>query len=250
LVAGIAHELNNPIHFVYGNVGFLDDYFRKLVALVDHYESSPELPDPVRARAAAYAAEIDYDFLRADWARLLASIRAGAERSAAIVADLKTFSRPQVGKLEDVDLVAGIDITLNLLASLLRDKIAVERSIEPGLRVRGRGGQIQQVLMNLLTNAAQACGDRGTIHLDARRHDGGVRIAVRDTGPGVPEAVRGQIFDPFFTTKDVGEGTGLGLAISTRIVKAHGGRLDLVSPPGEGAEFVVWLPNEPPPDET
>jgi signal transduction histidine kinase len=154
-----------------------------------------------------------------------------------------------VGRLEEVNLVAGLDTTLNLLASLLRDRIAVERDLEPDLRIRGRGGQIQQVLMNLLTNAAQACGDGGgTIWVRAHRDGDGVRISVRDSGPGVPEAVRGHIFDPFFTTKEVGEGTGLGLAISSRIVKSHGGRIELVSPPGQGAEFVVWLPREPPTD--
>jgi two-component system NtrC family sensor kinase len=249
LVAGIAHELNNPINFIYGNVGFLGDYFRQLIQLVDLYDGA-QLPPSVVEAAERYQREIDYAYLREDWERLLRSIRAGAERSAAIVADLKTFSRPQVGKLEEVDLVAGLQTTLNLLASLLRDRITVEKDLAPTLVVRCRGGQVQQVLMNLLTNAAQACGKGGTIWIGARTDGGGVRISIRDSGPGVPAEVRDKIFDPFFTTKDVGEGTGLGLPISLQIVKSHGGRLDLVSPPGRGAEFVVWLPNEPPPDES
>ena len=248
LVAGIAHELNNPINFVYGNVDFLGDYFRQLLKLVDIYESSLSLPEEVRAVADVYKSEIDYDFLRRDWERLLRSVRAGAERTAAIVTDLKTFSRPQVGNLEDVDLVAGLETTLNLLAPLLRDGVSVERDFWPLPLVRCRGGQVQQVLMNLLTNAVQACGAAGVVRVAVSSDGAGVRLTVRDSGPGVPDEVRGHIFDPFFTTKDVGEGTGLGLAISSRIVKAHGGRLELVSPPGEGAEFLVWLPLLPPPD--
>ena len=246
LVAGIAHELNNPINFVYGNVGFVGEYFRHLIRLVDIYEAST-MPDPVKEAAEEHKRLIDYEFLRSDWERLLRSVREGAERAAAIVADLKTFSRPQLGKLEEVDLVAGLQITLNLLAPVLRAGITVERDLAASLKLRCRGGQLQQVFMNLLGNAAHACGQRGTIYVSAHpTDDGGARIAVRDTGPGVPESERGKIFDPFFTTKEPGEGTGLGLSISAQIVKAHGGRIDLVSRPGEGAEFVVWLPREPP----
>jgi signal transduction histidine kinase len=254
LVAGIAHELNNPINFVYGNVDFLADYFRNLIRLIELYEAGA-LPDGMRDQAVELKKQIDYDFLVQDWERLLKSVRAGAERTAQIVAGLKTFSRPQIGKVEPTDLVAGLETTMNLLAPLLRDRITVHKTYAKVPLVKCRGGQVQQVFMNLLTNAAQAAGPGGEIFIDVRGLADGVCVTVRDTGPGVPADLAGKIFDPFFTTKDVGEGTGLGLAISQRIVRAHGGRIDLAptDPDRPGAEFVVWLPlvaaEAPPPAE-
>jgi signal transduction histidine kinase len=248
LVAGIAHELNNPINFVYGNVDFLAQYFRHLINLIAIYEAG-ELTEEARRKARDFKESIDFEFLMEDWERLLKSVRAGAERTAQIVAGLKAFSRPHVGRLEETDILAGLETTLHLLQPLLRDRVTVQRSFAPVPRIQCRGGQVQQVFMNLLTNAAQAAGPGGTIFLDARPDSAGVRVSVRDTGPGVPAELATKIFDPFFTTKDVGEGTGLGLAISQRIVRSHGGRIELSpTPPGAGAEFVVWLPRVPPPE--
>ena len=179
-----------------------------------------------------------------DWERLLKSVRAGAERTAQIVAGLKTFSRPQVGKIEETDLIAGLETTLNLLQPLLRDRVTVHASYAPVPRVRCRGGQVQQVFMNLLTNAAQAAGPGGEIYVSAVPDGDGVRVSVRDTGPGVPAELATKIFDPFFTTKDVGEGTGLGLAISAahRALARRRHRAACRPEPAQGAEFVVWLP--------
>jgi PAS domain S-box-containing protein len=246
LVAGIAHELNNPINFVYGNVDFLAEYFRSLIKLIELYDAA-ELPPEARARAEEFKRQIDFDFLVQDWERLLKSVRAGAERTAQIVAGLKTFSRPQIGKVEETDLVAGLETTMNLLAPLLRDRIVVHKRYDRIPMVRCRGGQVQQVFMNLITNAAQAAGPGGEIFVDVQKIADGVSVSIRDTGPGVPPELAGKIFDPFFTTKDVGEGTGLGLAISQRIVRAHGGRIELAPPDLQrpGAEFVVWLPLAP-----
>ncbi len=246
LVAGIAHELNNPINFVYGNVDFLAQYFRHLINLIAIYEAG-ELADETRRRAQELKDSIDFEFLMEDWERLLKSVRAGAERTAQIVAGLKAFSRPQVGKVEETDLIAGLETTLHLLQPLLRDRVTVHRQYAPIPRVRCRGGQVQQVFMNLLTNAAQAAGPGGEVFLTAVPEGPGVRVSVRDSGPGVPLELTTKIFDPFFTTKDVGEGTGLGLAISQRIVRSHGGRIELApSEAGRGAEFIVWLPLDPP----
>jgi signal transduction histidine kinase len=246
LVAGIAHELNNPINFVYGNVDFLAQYFRHLINLLAIYESA-DVAVEVRERAREFKETIDFEFLMEDWERLLKSVRAGAERTAQIVAGLKAFSRPQVGKIEETDVIAGLETTLHLLQPLMRDRVTVHKEYEPLPKVKCRGGQVQQVFMNLLTNAAQAAGPGGEIFIDARPDGEGVRVSVRDTGPGVPLELATKIFDPFFTTKDVGEGTGLGLAISQRIARSHGGRIELAARTvGQGAEFIVWLPLEPP----
>ena len=210
------------------------------------FEAAP-LSDETRQAAHEMKESIDFEFLMEDWERLLKSVRAGAERTAQIVAGLKAFSRPQVGKIEETDLIAGLETTLHLLAPMMRDRVTVHRLYSPLPKVQCRGGQIQQVFMNLLTNATQAAGPGGQIYIDARPEGDGVRVSVRDSGPGVPADLATKIFDPFFTTKDVGEGTGLGLAISQRIARSHGGRIDLGSrPAGQGAEFIVWLPLEPP----
>jgi signal transduction histidine kinase len=256
LVAGIAHELNNPINFVYGNVDFLGRYMEDLLSLVALYESgAAALPEELAARIAEHKQRMEFDFLIEDSRKLIRSIRSGAERTASIVRDLKVFSRTApVGStlaMQEADLVAGIETTLNLLAPLLRNRIRVITEFpEPRPRVTCQAGHINQVMMNILTNATQAIRGEGTItvrvELCGERRDQ-VRIAISDTGPGIPAEIQAKIFDPFFTTKDVGEGTGLGLAISESIVRAHGGTIAVESEgrEGTGATFIVTLPVRP-----
>src|SRR5262249_21648455 len=162
-------------------------------------------------------------FVRADSEKLLRSIRTGAERTATLVRDLRTFSRAGGAELEETDLAQGMDASLSLVAPLLKDRIVVERRYAPERpRVRCHAGHLNQVFMNLLTTAAQAIPGRGTIVIGIAPL-GADRITVRiaDSGPGVPAAIRHQIFDPFFTTKEVGAGVGLGLTISESIVRDH-----------------------------
>ncbi len=246
LVAGIAHELNNPINFIYGNVEFIDQYFRQVLQLLELYEKTP----PDEPEIAAFKAKVDFAYLQADWERLLRSVRAGAERTAQIVAGLRVFSRPQQGRLEETDLLSGLEASLQLIRPLLRDHVVVHCALDDLPPIHCRAVQIQQVLVNLLTNAVQAMGEQGgEIFLDGALDGEGVRLRVRDTGPGIAPAIAGKIFDPFFTTKEVGQGTGLGLAICQRIVQAHGGRLALV-PSETGATFELWLPIDPPLETT
>jgi signal transduction histidine kinase len=250
LVAGVAHELNNPINFVYGNVDFLGRYMDDLLSLVALYEEgAAALPAELAERVQRRKVEIEFDFLIGDSRKLIRSIRSGAERTASIVRDLKVFSRAGRGQLQEADLVAGIETTLNLLAPLLKNRIKVEKDFAwPHPRVICQAGHINQVMMNILTNAAQAIEGEGTIHVAIAPVPGldRVRIVIRDTGRGIEPEIQEKIFDPFFTTKDVGEGTGLGLALSESIVRAHGGTIDCVSAPGRGATFTVTLPVQPP----
>ncbi|MBI5480909.1 MAG: PAS domain-containing protein [Deltaproteobacteria bacterium] len=241
LVAGIAHELNNPINFVYGNVDFLAQYLRDLLALCDLYDRG-ELPDDTRRLADAHKRSIEYDFLRRDVEKLLRSIRAGAERTASIVRDLKTFSHAGTADYQPADILAGLETTLNLIHPLLKNRITVHRDFAALPKVDCQAGHLNQVFMNILTNAAQAVTGEGHIRITARQVGDRVRISVADSGPGIPAEVLPQIFEPFFTTKDVGLGTGLGLAISLGVIKAHGGSIDVESPPGKGATFTIELP--------
>jgi PAS domain S-box-containing protein len=248
LVAGIAHELNNPINFVYGNVEFLGRYFQDLLELMDLYDQA-EASAELRQRIEEKKREMEFDFMRDDSQKLLKSIRSGAERTAAIVRDLKAFSRVGSGRLQETNLVEGIETTLNLIAPLIKNRVRVHRHFAPETpSVFCHTGHINQVLMNVLTNAAQAVRGEGeiTVRLEPGA-PGWVRISVSDTGPGVAPEIRQKIFDPFFTTKDVGEGTGLGLTISEGIIRSHGGRISVLGEPGQGATFVIELPLRPPP---
>ncbi len=250
LVAGIAHELNNPINFVYGNVDFLGQYMEdllRLVALVD----GAALPSELRAALDALKAEVELDFLVADWRKLLRSIRAGAERTADIVADLKSFARTGGNELAETDIVGGIDTTLNLIGPLLKNRVEVRRRIAPGVpRVLCNAGHVNQVFMNILTNAAQAITGTGWIDVAIETVDDGaaIRVTICDSGPGIKPDLMEKISDPFFTTKEVGEGTGLGLWICANIVRAHGGSLRWANRAGAGAEFVVTIPVRGPSD--
>jgi two-component system NtrC family sensor kinase len=158
---------------------------------------------------------------------------------------LHNYSRGDDTVEREVNLDRSIDDSLDLLRHRLRD-VKIVKDVEPGLRIVGLPGQIDQVLMNLVTNAAQAIGARGgTITISARAKVDGVEVTVVDDGPGIPPEIRARIFDPFFTTKDVGEGSGLGLSIVHGIVERHGGRIDVESEVGKGTTFRLLLPHAP-----
>src|SRR5690606_24518722 len=217
LVAGVAHELNNPINFVYGNVDFVGQYLDDLIGLVSDI-GPDDLVSEARARFDETKQRIDFDYLVADSKKLINSIRSGAERTAAIVRDLRGFSRTSSGEMKETDVIAGIETTLNLISPLHRGRIEIERAYQPDLpKLICNAGPINQVFMNILTNAAQAIKGSGTIRISVgcgRENDCDVMIvSIQDTGAGIPAELMQKIRDPFFTTKDVGEGTGLGLWI-------------------------------------
>lgn len=250
LVAGIAHELNNPINFVYGNVDFLRQYMDDLLSIVDRVDRFPDLPANLRAELDQMKQAIEYDYLVQDSRKLIRSIRTGAERTAGIVRDLKNFSRTGGGDMQETDVIAGIETTLNLIAPLHRNRIEIRREYQPDLpKLVCNAGHIHQVFMNILTNAAQAIRGPGIIRIRVTTLDDPPRlqVAIGDTGEGIAKDVLERITDPFFTTKEVGEGTGLGLWISDSIVNAHGGTLTCDSEVGVGSTFTVTLPLRPRP---
>jgi signal transduction histidine kinase len=223
LVAGIAHEINNPVNAVINSLGPLDEAVKKIAA--------GEGGSPVEI--AKEAEEI------------LAVVQRGATRTKAIVQALHGYARGDDSVQREVNLARSVDETLGLLQHRLRN-VKVVKDIEAKARILGFPGQVDQVLMNLLTNAAQAMGDKGgTISVTARNQDARVLLTVADDGSGIPKDVLPHIFDPFFTTKDVGEGSGLGLSIVHGIIERHGGHIDVESEPGQGTKFSLSFPLPP-----
>jgi len=241
LVAGVAHELNNPIGFVYSNVGTLEDFVRRLRGMLELYRSEP-LPDAQRERLQGEwdTRKIDYALKYLD--SMTQGIKEGAERARKIVRDLRVFARSQDEVWQPVDLHEELDSSLTLLNHLLKDRVTVHRKLGDLPAVECIRSQIDQVFLNLLANAAQAIAGPGALTIETRSADGFAVVAIADSGPGIPAEVIGRVFDPFFTTKPVGEGTGLGLSISYEIAKKHGGDLRAESPAGAGAVFTLRLP--------
>jgi two-component system, NtrC family, sensor kinase len=241
LVAGVAHELNNPIGFIYSNVATLEDFVRRLRGMLEVYRAAP-LSEAERERMQAEwdARKIDYALKYLD--AMTQGIKEGAERARKIVRDLRVFARSQDDVWQSVDLHEELESSLTLLNHLLKDRVTVHKKFGDLPPVECIRSQIDQVLLNLLANAAQAIPGQGAITIETRREDDAALLVVSDTGPGIARDVIGRIFDPFFTTKPVGEGTGLGLSISYQIIKKHGGDIRADSPPDGGAVFTVRLP--------
>jgi signal transduction histidine kinase len=265
LVAGIAHEINNPINFIYGNLTYVTQHTQDLLELVQFYQQAlPNPPTEIQEKIE----EADLDFIQSDLPKLMDSMRVGAKRIAEIVQSLRSFSRHNEAELKAVDIHEGIDSTLMILQHRLkatpgRCAIEVIREYASLPKVKCYARQINQVFMNILSNALDAVEENRrckienaqeqtanphsliptiVIRTEALEPDW-VTIRIADNGKGISEEVLSKLFDPFFTTKPVGEGTGLGLSICYQIVKEqHGGELQCVSAVGQGAEFVIKIP--------
>lgn len=243
LVAGVAHELNNPIGFVASNAATLEDFVRRLRAMLESYRShGAALPDADRQALEGEweARKVDYALRYLD--SMILGIREGAERTRKIVRDLRVFARGDDDVWQSVDLHEELESSLTLLGHLLKDRIVLERKFGDLPPVECVRSQIDQVLLNLLANAAQAIEGTGAITIGTHCEDGRAVVSIRDTGKGMGRDMIARVFDPFFTTKPVGEGSGLGLSISYEIVKKHGGEIGVDSVPGQGATFVVRIP--------
>ena len=245
LVAGIAHEINNPVTFIHGNLGHATTYFKELAEFADF---SRHRPDP---EIEALAQQMDLDFALQDFPKVLTSMQNGAERIRKIVCSLHNFSRLDQAQMKVVDIHQGIDSTLLILQNRLVD-IEVIQKYGHLPKVECYPGDFNQVLLNVLNNAIDSIhleenlkekSASGCITISTSVLDKQIEIIIADNGAGIPERILPRIFDPFFTTKPVGEGKGLGLTTSYQIVvEKHGGELKCFSQVGIGSEFAIAIP--------
>jgi signal transduction histidine kinase len=275
MVAGIAHEVNNPLTFIHANVEHLHLYAQDLMGLVNLYQTDfyPSLSDDARSTIDQHLNKIDYEFLQADFFNALTSMQVGTRRIQDIVLALRNFSRLDETALKSANIHDGLESTLVILASRL--KATANRSTIELIKTYGElpniicyPGQLNQVFFNILENAIDALDGAMSAKLSADDRSRGVRsqlsdeaviapiitisteanretikIVIENNGPSIPVDGQQRIFDPFFTTKPVGKGTGLGLSISHQIItKTHQGTLECFSAPGQGVAFVITLP--------
>lgn len=236
LVAGIAHELNNPIGFIYSNMSHLNDYSNKLVGLVQTAEKSPN-------QLKAELEKVDFDYIVEDLPKLIRSCEDGARRTRDIVLGLRSFSRLEEAQIKEVDVREGLEDTLKLLTGEFKNRIKIIKNFADVPNIHCYPSQLNQVFMNILSNAGQAIEGEGEIHIETGVVDKErVFVIIRDSGKGMAQSTIEQIFDPFFTTKSLGKGTGLGLSISYGIIEKHGGEIQVESELGKGTQFRIVLP--------
>lgn len=247
LAAGVAHEINNPLGYINSNLNTLQQYIRDLFKIIDAGRlMAQQLPadNPAASAFASLQKTADLDFMREDIPDLVKEALEGATRAKKIVQDLRDFSRIDKQDKSAFDLEAGIDATQNIVNNEIKYKAEVVKEyagVKPFICV---GSQINQVILNLLVNAAQAIDDFGKIYIrTGYEGDDWVWFEVEDNGQGIPAEIQTKIFDPFFTTKPIGKGTGLGLSLSYKIIQDHQGKVDLQSTVGKGTKFRVSLPN-------
>ena len=245
LTAGVAHEINNPINFVSSNVQPLKrdlEEISQILQAIDKLDPDDlSLPDAVRT-LLELRTRLDAPYLLQEVRQLLDGIQEGAARTIEIVKGLSTFSRADEDARKPIDVHEALDSTLLLLRNQCKDRVEVVRDYQAEPTLEGYPGQLNQVFMNLLSNAVQAIPGQGTVTLSTRPDGDRLQIRIRDTGTGIDPAHHSRLFEPFFTTKQVGEGTGLGLSICYGIVKRHSGTIDFDTEPGTGTEFILTLP--------
>lgn len=252
LVAGIAHEVNNPINFIYGNLNYVKGYVQDLLELVSAYQQHYPSPAP---EITEKLDDLDLEFSSADLLKSFVSLRSGAKRIRNLVLSLRNFSRFDESEVKTVNIHEGIDSTLAMLAADLNG-IEIEKKYAELPAVECCASQVNQVVMHVVRNAIEAMKrpalaatgnsevTEPVLMITTRLlNNQQIEIWIADNGPGIAPEIQDRIFDPFFTTKDVGEGSGLGLSISYQIVTAqHGGTIKAYSVPGQGAKFQIQLP--------
>jgi signal transduction histidine kinase len=256
LVAGIAHEINNPMNFIYGNLNYAVEYVQDILYILENYKQELSYADAI---SEAKEKGIEIEFILEDLPKLLSSMKVGATRVNEIVLSLRNFSRLDQAEIKFVDIHEGIENTLIILKHSLKarpERVEIEliKEYDKLPLIKCYAGQLNQVFMNILANAIDALSESDNLILKTRKNlqirirteltnDHYVIVRIADNGSGISEEVQKRLFDPFFTTKAVGKGTGLGLSISYQIVvEKHGGELYCISTPGEGSEFIIKIP--------
>jgi two-component system, NtrC family, sensor kinase len=253
LVAGIAHEINNPVNFIYGNLKYTDDYTQQLLGLLQLYQKHYPHPETEIQNAKK---EADIEYLAEDLPKILTSMKVGADRIREIVLSLRIFSRLDEAEFKTAEIHEGVDSTLLILqhrikSQTTRPQITVIKEYADIPKIQCFAGQLNQVFMNILANAIDALEEafqnglcpEPRIRISSAQVNENVVVYIADNGTGIPEAIQSRLFDPFFTTKPVGKGTGMGLSISYQIItERHGGSLQCISLPGQGTEFVITIP--------
>ncbi|MFN3712076.1 MAG: ATP-binding protein [Alcanivoracaceae bacterium] len=252
MVAGVAHEINTPLGYVRNNLEIALDFMGRTRETVMQASQlvdvllNPDATEQHTHQALTVAAEslgsLQQEAVIDDMQTVFDDSLHGLQQISDLVADLRNFSRVDRSRMELVDLRDCIDSALNIGRNVVKHKADVEKALADLPPVECSASQINQVLLNILTNAAQAISGHGLIRISTELDHDQALIRIRDDGCGMPEAVRKRIFDPFYTTKPVGEGTGLGLAISFQIIEQHGGRIEVESQEQQGTEFRIWLP--------
>jgi signal transduction histidine kinase len=246
LAAGVAHEINNPLGFIASNLRTLGKYVDSLGGYICLLEQTLAAGKNT-GEVALERKRLKIDFVLEDTDSLLTETAEGVERVATIVRNLKTFSQVDAADWQEVDLNESLGSTIAI--SNLPGEVQLVREFGELPKVRCRAAQVNQVFINLLTNAAQAVDGKGTIRIRTWQDGKSVLVAVSDSGRGMSEEVRAKIFEPFFTTREIGRGTGLGLSVCYKIIQQHAGEILVKSSPGQGTCFTLRLPLHPPTEE-
>lgn len=244
LAAGVAHEINNPIGFVNSNLCTLEKYVAKIIDFISAQgeKLSSCATSATLAELSGKRKSLKIDYVLEDMKHLISESLDGTSRVQKIVQDLKTFSRNDTGADSLIDVNTCLESTINMVWNEIKYKATLQRDFGELPQLKFNPQQLNQVFINLLINATHAIDKDGTITVRSRFEDGLIRVAISDTGCGIPEDIRAKIFEPFFTTKEVGKGTGLGLSISFGIIKKHGGEIEVTSEVGKGTTFTVLVP--------
>jgi len=248
LTAGIAHEINNPINFVSGNVNPLRRDISDILKLLNSYDNIVNALSLEKEfeKAEKLKKEIDYELIPGEINNLLDGIGEGASRTSEIVKGLRNFTRMDEHELKPANINQGIDSTLLILKNKIKNRIEIIKDYGKFPNILCYPGQLNQVFLNILNNAQEAIKSTGKIYITTHSEDNNVYIQIKDTGRGMSAEINKKIFEPFFTTKDVGKGTGLGLAISYGIIEKHNGKIEFSSELNKGTEFIIIIPvNQP-----
>ncbi|MBW4488024.1 MAG: response regulator [Trichocoleus desertorum ATA4-8-CV12] len=245
MVAGVAHEINNPVNFIYGNLKHIESYIQELLDLVNLYQEQYPEPGP---KIQNYIETIDLDFVTDDLPKTLSSMKIGTDRIRQIVLSLRNFSRLDQAEMKPVNLHEGIDSTLLILNHRIKQGITIIKEYQDLPLVECYPAQLNQVFMNILNNAMDALledSEKPNKEIKIQTellNPHQVQVRIQDNGLGIPLEIRSKLFDPFFTTKPVGQGTGLGLSICYQIIEKHQGEIEVGCTPDGGAEFIIRLP--------